>query len=201
MNFEVLKTNLEKRGFAVSIFDTAPEALAYLDREIDQRTVGMGGSVTLRDMGVFEALSAHNDVYWHWQPWEGKSAKEMRDAASTATVYLASANAIAESGEIVNIDGTCNRIASMMYGHERVYLVAGVNKIAENFDAALWRARNVAAPKNARRLGAKTPCAVRGDRCFDCKSEGRICRALSVLWEKPSETTVEVVLIHEELGY
>lgn len=201
MNFEALKTNLEKRGFAVSIFPTKSEALAYLDREIDGTSVGLGGSVTLGEMGVFEALSTHNDVYWHWQPVEGRTAKEMRDAASTATVYLSSVNAISAGGEIVNIDGTCNRVASIMYGHEKVYLVAGANKVAEDLDAAIWRARNIAAPKNAQRLGAKMPCAVRGDRCFDCKSEGRICRALSVLWEKPMGQAVEVVLIDEELGY
>lgn len=201
MNFEALKTNLEKRGFAASTFPTAKDALAYLDREIDGKTVGMGGSVTLRDMGVFETLSTHNDVYWHWQPEEGKTAKETRDAASTAQVYLSSANAVSAGGEIVNIDGTCNRVAAILYGHEKVYLVVGVNKLAEDLDAALWRARNIAAPKNAQRLGAKTPCAVRGDRCFDCKSEGRICRALSVLWEKPMGQAVEVVLIEEELGY
>ena len=201
MNFEALKTNLEKRGFAVSIFSTKGEALAYLDREIDGKTVGMGGSVTLQEMGVFETLSTHNDVYWHWLPQDGKSVKELRDAASAAEVYLSSVNAISANGEIVNIDGTCNRVASIMYGHERVYLVAGANKMAEDLDAAIWRARNIAAPKNAQRLGAKTPCAVRGDRCFDCKSEGRICRALSVLWEKPMGQAVEVVLIDEELGY
>ena len=201
MNFEALKTNLERRGFAVSVFPTKGEALTYLDREIDGKTVGLGGSVTLDEMGVFEALSTHNDVYWHWRPQNGKTARELRDAASTTEVYLSSANAIAAGGEIVNIDGTCNRVASIMYGHEKVYLVAGVNKVAEDLDAALWRARNIAAPKNAQRLGVETPCAVRGDRCYDCKSEGRICRALSVLWEKPMGLAMEIVLIHEDLGY
>ena len=201
MSFEALKANLEKRGYAVSTFDTAKNALTYLDREINGKTVGLGGSVTLHEMGVYEALATHNDVYWHWRERDRKTQKELRDAGNAAAVYLSSVNAIAKSGEIINIDGTCNRVAAMLYGHEKVYLVAGKNKLAADCDAALWRARNVAAPKNARRLGVKTPCAVRADRCYDCKSEGRICRALSVLWEKPLGLAVEVVLIDEELGY
>jgi len=80
-------------------------------------------------------------------------------------------------------------------------LVVGKNKLAENYDKALWRARNIAAPKNAQRLGAATPCAAKGDRCYDCKSPGRICKGLVVLWEKPGKSDIEVVLIDQELGF
>lgn len=201
MNFTAIKENLEKRGFAVSCFETAAAAAAYLDGAIDGKTVGFGGSVTLDEMELYEKLAAHNDVFWHWQERDGKSVKELRDAGNAAAIYLSSVNGIAESGEIINIDGTCNRVAATLYGHEKVYLVAGKNKIAKDYDTALWRARNIAAPLNAKRLGAKTPCAAKGDRCYDCKSEGRICRALSVLWEKPNGMAVEVVLIDENLGY
>ena len=101
----------------------------------------------------------------------------------------------------VNIDGNCNRVAASMFGPKRVYYVVGINKIAPDFEKALWRARNVAAPKNAQRLGKKTPCAVKADRCYDCKSPERICRGLSVLWRKPTGfEQAEVVLIGEELG-
>ena len=110
-------------------------------------------------------------------------------------------NGLAETGEIVNIDGNCNRVAASMFGPKRVYYVVGINKIAPDFEKALWRARNVAAPKNAQRLGKKTPCAVKADRCYDCKSPERICRGLSVLWRKPTGfEQAEVVLIEEELG-
>ena len=108
---------------------------------------------------------------------------------------------MAETGELVNIDGTCNRIASSVYGHKRVYFVVGVNKIEPDYDRALWRARNVAAPKNAQRLGRKTPCAVKADRCYDCKSPERICRGLVVLWEAVANMEMEVVLIDQDLGY
>lgn len=92
-------------------------------------------------------------------------------------------------------------MAAIFYGHEKVYLVAGENKIAKDYDSALYRARNIAAPLNAKRLGMNTPCAKMGDRCYNCKSPERICRGLSVLWEKPIAGEIEVVLIHEELGF
>lgn len=82
-----------------------------------------------------------------------------------------------------------------------MYLVAGANKIAKDYESALWRARNIAAPLNAKRLGMKTPCAVKADRCYDCKCPDRICRGLSVLWSKPMTGEFEVVLINEKLGY
>ena len=150
--------------------------------------------MTIQAMGLSERLSKHNEVIWHWEGGELRRAM-------LADVYLTSVNGLAETGEIVNIDGNCNRVAASMFGPKRVYYVVGINKIAPDFEKALWRARNVAAPKNAQRLGKKTPCAVKADRCYDCKSPERICRGLSVLWRKPTGfEQAEVVLIEEELG-
>ena len=108
---------------------------------------------------------------------------------------------MAETGEIINIDGNCNRVASIFYGHKKVYLVIGENKLEKDYDSALHRARNIASPLNAKRVGVKTPCAVKGDKCYDCKSSERICRGLSVLWGIPMTGEFEVILVHEELGY
>ena len=77
----------------------------------------------------------------------------------------------------------------------------GRNKLAPTYEEALWRARNIAAPKNAQRLGWKTPCAVHGDRCYDCKSPDRLCRCLTVLWGAVDNMEMEVVLIDQDLGY
>ena len=126
---------------------------------------------------------------------------EHRQEAAGAQIYLTSVNGAAETGELINIDGTGNRVASGLFGHEKVYFIVGRNKVAPDYDAALWRARNIAAPKNAQRLGRKTPCAAKGDRCYDCKSPERICRALVVYWEKPNSMDMEVVLVDEDLGY
>ena len=111
-DIERLRKNLEDRGIRSSYFATAQAAADYLDRQIDGTTVGIGGSMTVKAMGLYPRLSAHNRVVWHW---EGGS---LEDAAGTE-VYLTSANGVAETGELVNIDGTCNRIASSVYGHKR----------------------------------------------------------------------------------
>lgn len=201
MDFENVKKNLEKHGFKVSCFDTAKEAADYIDSQVDNKSIGFGGSVTLDQMGLYERLSVHNQVSWHWRVPEGMTGPEVIKQEGSAEIYFSSVNGLAETGEIINIDGTCNRIADIFYGHEKVYLVAGENKIENNFHSALSRARNIAAPLNAKRLGKKTPCALKGDRCYDCDSPERICRGLSVLWEKPGAGEFEVILIHENLGY
>ncbi|MBO5778409.1 MAG: lactate utilization protein [Clostridia bacterium] len=201
MNFNTISENLKKRGFQVSCFETAAEAAAYLDSQIDGKTVGFGGSVTLDQLGLYEKLALHNDVRWHWRIPEGKTVADLRREAGETEIYLSSVNGIAETGEIINIDATCNRVAHILYGHEKVYLVTGVNKIAPDYESALHRARNISAPLNAQRLGKKTPCAINADRCYDCSSPDRICRSLSVLWDVPFGGVFEVVLINEELGY
>lgn len=194
MGFETVKKNLEANGFAVTVCETAAEAAAYLDRAIDDRTVGIGGSMTIKELGVHNKLVLHNEVYWHWL-----GGKADRELAAGADVYLTSANALAETGEILNIDGVGNRLASTLYGHEKVYFVIGRNKLAPTYEAALLRARNVAAPKNARRLGRKTPCVVSG-HCHDCDSHERICGMLAVHWRSPKGMETEVILVNEDLG-
>ena len=193
-DLEKLQKNLEERGFTVTRFDTAAQAADYLDAALDGKTIGIGGSITVQEMDLGERLAKHNTVLWHW------AGSTTQDAAG-AQVYLTSVNGAAETGELINIDGTGNRVASGLFGHEKVYFIVGRNKVAPDYDAALWRARNIAAPKNAQRLGRKTPCAAKGDRCYDCKSPERICRALVVYWEKPGSMDMEVVLVDEDLGY
>lgn len=198
MDIENLKKNLVKRGFSFSWFETGAEAADYVASQLSGTTIGIGGSRTVDSLGLYERLSENNDVAWHWK----QEPNEARERAAKAEVYICSANGIAETGEIVNIDGNCNRLAATMYGKKKVFIIAGVNKVEPDFDRALWRARNIAAPLNARRFNVDTPC-VKGDlRCYDCASPARICRGLSVLWEKSNGIgELEVVLINEELGY
>ena len=193
--FDTVKKNLEAKGYTVRTFAAAAEAADYLDGAIDGTTVGFGGSVTVKDMGLYDRLAAHNETHWHWVNGQAE-----RDAAMQTQVYITSANGLAETGEIVNIDGYGNRVAGTLYGHKKVYFIVGRNKLAPDFEKALWRARNIAAPKNAQRLGRKTPCAVKGDRCYDCKSPERICNSLVVLWLPSMGTDTEVILIDEDLG-
>lgn len=201
MDFTKVKAALEARQFEVSTFATTADAAAYLNEQIDGVTVSFGGSVTLREMGVLETLAAHNEMSDYWNVPEGADARENCIASMTSDVYLTSVNGLAETGELINIDGTGNRVSGELFGHKKVYFVVGRNKLAPTYDEALWRARNIASPKNAQRLGVKTPCAVKADHCYDCKSPQRICRGLVVLWERMKSCEMEVVLIDEDLGY
>ena len=196
-DIEKLKQNLLREGFLVSCFDTAQEACAYLNSAIDGVSVGFGGSLTVRDMGLYEQLAGHNQCYWHWD----KVNNVIPPEATNAEVYISSLNGVSENGELINIDGGGNREASTLSGHKKVYFIIGENKIAPDYDAALWRARNIAAPLNARRLEKRTPCVQTG-RCMNCASPDRICKALVVLWEKPVLTgEVEVVIVRQSLGF
>ena len=192
-DFDRLRQMLKARGYAVSCFPTAEEAADYLDTQIDGRTVGIGGSLSVEELGLAARLAGHNTVL-------SVSAGDDRGAMARTQVYICSVNGMAETGELVNIDGTGNRIASTLFGHEVLYLVVGVNKIAPTLERAVWRARNIAAPLNAKRLGRNTPCA-EAVRCCDCSSPERICRALTVLWGPTSGIGhAEVVLVGEPLG-
>lgn len=198
-NIKKLTENLEKHGFTVSYYETGAEAVKAIAAAVNGKTVGIGGSKTVEALGLFEALKDRNSVSWHWK----QTSPDANDVSARAQVYLCSANGVSETGEIINIDGTCNRISASQYGRETVYIIIGVNKIAPDFESALWRARNIAAPLNAKRLDRKTPCALSAEmKCYDCDSPERICRALSVFYRKPNGVqNCEVVIINEELGY
>lgn len=197
-NIDETIKNLKTRGFDASFFATGKEAVEYLSSELQDANIGFGGSVTLENLGLYEKLSENNRVFWHWKQDRNEAIKN----SGEAEVYITSANAVAETGEIINIDGSGNRVSSTLFGKKTVYIIIGINKIEENFDKALWRARNIASPLNARRLNKNTPC-VKGElKCYDCKSPDRICRGLVVLWEKMSGTEkLEVIIIDEALGY
>lgn len=192
-DFDRLLQMLKVRGYAVSCFPTAEEAADYLDTRIDGRTVGIGGSLSIEELGLAERLAGHNAVL------SVGTGDDRRTMAGTQ-VYISSANAVAETGELVNIDGTGNRIASTLFGHEALYLVVGVNKITPTLERAIWRARNIAAPLNAKRLNRDTPCVKTG-RCCDCSSPERICRTVNILMERTAGIPyAEVVLVGEPLG-
>ena len=125
---------------------------------------------------------------------------EARKNAMTTEVYLSSVNGLAETGEMVNIDGMGNRLAGTLFGHKRLYYVVGRNKLAGTYEEAVWRARNVAAPRRAQQMNKKTPCAVKADRCYDCKSPDRVCRGMTTIWGRMMGQKAEVILIDEDFG-
>ena len=198
---EALKELLTKYGYTVNIFNTKEDAAKFLDKAIDNTSVGMGGSKTIEELNLYELLSKHNEVYWHQVAKDSNESLELRYKEANTKVYLSSVNAISKTGELVNIDGVGNRLASTLFGHEKVYFIIGKNKIEDDLDKAIYRARNIAAPKNAMRLNTKTPCAINGDKCYDCKSQQRICHGLLVLYRAPSYSCTNIILINENLGF
>lgn len=190
--------NLEGRGFRVHRFATGAEAADYLVQTLHGTSIGIGGSVTIDTLGVYDRLCGSNEVFWHWK----NHAPETRERAGKPETYLCSANGVSENGEIVNIDGFGNRVAGTIYGPERVFLVVGRNKIAPDLTGAIDRARNIAAPLNARRLNRHTPCAVGEPRCHDCHSPEKICGVMTVFFMPPTSIKeFHVILVDEDLGY
>ena len=179
--------------------DAAQEIWKHLTPKI---RIGAAGSVTIRSLGILDKLEAQGyTVHDHWKPGLTKEAQlEVRKLQTTADVFLGSVNAITMNGELVNIDAAGNRIASTIFGPKKVIFVAGYQKLTEDIQEAIKRAKNVAAPQNARRLNVDVPCAKVG-RCVDCNSPNRICRALVIHERKPSLIDILVIIVGEELGY
>ncbi len=198
MDLQVVKENMEKKGFTVTIFESSAEAAKYLTESITNTTVGSGGSMTLEALNIYDTLCTNNTVYWR-----SKCKTDEENLQSViAPVYLTSANAVTETGVLLNIDGSGNRVAAASFAKERLIYVIGTNKIVPNLHDAHHRARNIAAPLNAKRLNRKTPCAVKADKCYDCNSPERICNIFSITKVKPlSVKKLEVVIIKEDLGY
>lgn len=199
MNVNKTIRNLELRGYSVKHFATGAEAADYMAETVQGTSVGFGGCKTADQMHLYEILSEKNTCYWHWK---GAPAEEMIRLANEAPIYITGANAIAETGEIVNIDGRGNRLAGQVYGiGKKVYILAGTNKIAEDLSAAMERARQVAAVARAKDFPCKTPCKV-DNKCHDCRSKDRICNAMLILLGPMSGMEgMEVVLIDEAMGY
>jgi len=165
-------------------------------------TVGLGSSMTIRQLGLDKDLKARgHECYDHGAP--GLSLEEktkMRRAQLTSDVFLSGLNAVTLGGSIVNVDGTGNRVASMIYGPKKVILVAGVNKIVLDLESAFERIELYASPRNNYRLGYSNPCVETGV-CCDCDSDTRICNVFTIMKRKPSQTDITVFIVGEELGF
>ena len=183
---------------------TAQEAVEKITGMIPEgSSVTWGGSMTIRDMGLTKAL--HNkeglDIWDRDLAPSREEAQEIYRRAFYADYYLSSVNAMSEDGEIVNIDGNGNRVAAITFGPKRVILVVGINKVAQNLDTAISRARSLAAPVNMMRFAElNTPCKNDG-MCHDCKSPDSICNYIQIMRNSHPVGRHIVVIVGEELGY
>ena len=192
---------LEQKGYKVRTFRQKEKAAQYLQEQFHNDTIGFGDSQTLLHMGLYALLSKNNIVYDPNQFDDNDNFLKTAKKALTAKYFLTSVNAITEDGIIINMDGPGNRVAGSLFGHEKVFFIFGTNKIVSNIEEGVWRTRNIAAPQNAKRIGCNTPCALKGDRCYDCNSPYRICSGLLIQYKKMNDSDAEIIIIDEDLGF
>jgi len=192
---------LVRKGFTVHHAATAREAADLVMNLIPEgASVGFGGSVTVRDMGLYEALKETGRIpHGHWKNDEPKP--DVFTSALNSAVYLTSTNAITADGCLVNIDGTGNRVGAMIHGPKQVIVIAGSNKlVAGGIPQAIARIKSVACPKNAQRLGLNTPCGLTG-KCNADACEKGMCNVTSIIERPVGGHKITIVLVDEELGY
>ena len=161
-------------------------------------SVTMGGAMSAHEIGLVAALKAGNYNFIDRDAYEDKRAAML--AAYDADFFLVSANAITQDGVMVNIDGNANRVSAIAQGPKKVVVIVGMNKVCDDLDGAMKRARNVAAPINAQRFGLNTPCAKTG-ACMDCKSPDTICCQFLITRFSRHKDRIHVILVNDSLGF
>ncbi len=170
-------------------------ALSLID---EGASVTMGGAMSAHEIGLVDALKAGSYSFIDRDAYADKRAAML--AAYDADVFLSSANAMTEDGQLVNIDGNANRVSAIAQGPKKVLFIVGMNKVCSDLDAAMKRARNVAAPINAQRFGLDTPCSKTG-ACMDCKSPDTICCQFLITRFSRHKGRIHVILVNDSLGF
>lgn len=201
---ETIIKNLEKRNiqgtYCPTKEDALTQALSYIEKG---SVVSWGGSMSVQEIGLRDAVVSGD--YQVIDRSVAKNYEEQREIFSKAVLsdyYLMSSNAITLDGELINIDGTGNRVACLSYGPKHVIMIVGMNKVVTNVPDGVARVRNMATPPNVLRLGLKTPCSMTG-RCGDCYGDGCICSQIVVTRRQSAamKDRIKVILVGESLGY
>lgn len=187
-------------GYLVNSHEELIEKINELTNDGD--TVSCGGSMSLFETGVIDYLRSgkYNFLDRYEDGLSKDDLKILYRNTFSADVYFTSTNAITEKGELYNVDGNGNRVAAMLYGPDKVIIIAGVNKIVENIEEAIKRNERVSAPANCKRLNRATPC-VKVGHCMDCSSEDRICNEYTIIRRQGNKDRIHVIFLNEELGY
>ena len=190
---------LESRNMSAEYAPSREEALRKALEQIPEgSTIAMGGAMSAHEIGLVDAL--RNGPY-HFIDRDAMADKRAAMlAAYDADVFLSSANAITEDGILVNIDGNSNRVSAIAQGPRKVLFIIGMNKVCDDVDGAMKRARSVAAPTNAQRFGLSTPCAKTGS-CMDCKSPDTICCQFLITRFSRHPGRIHVILVNDSLGF
>lgn len=198
---ELLVKNLRSRHYEAYYCETKEAALEKALELIPKgATVGWGGAMSAQQIGLIDAVN--NGEYIAIDRDKAPNPQERVKAMKRcllADVFITGANALSMDGQMVNIDGNGNRVAAIVYGPDSVVVIAGMNKVMDSLEAAVIRARTVAAPMNKQRFALQTPCEITGT-CGDCKSEGCICNQILVTRNSKPAGRIKVVLVGEDLG-
>lgn len=169
-----------------------------LDLIPEGSSISMGGGMSVHEIGLSQALKAGNYVFIDRDAYEDK--RQAMLMAYNADFFLSSVNAMTDDGVIVNIDGNANRVSAIAQGPKHVLFIVGMNKVCNDVDSAMKRARNVAAPANVQRFGLDTPCARKGT-CFNCKSPDTICCQILITRFSRHKGRISVILVNDSLGF
>lgn len=192
--------HLRMHGFGADYFETKEQVLSYLKENIPKgSSIGIGGSVTLTEIGVLSWLTG-NEEYHFLDRYHTDDVSRVFHESLNADVYLMSTNALTEEGELYNIDGNGNRLAALIYGPKKVYVIAGTNKIVKNLEEAVSRVELFSAPANNIRLGKTNPCTKTG-QCMHCSTPSTICNQIVTTRRSGTPGRIHVLLVNEALGY
>ena len=198
---ELLVKNLRSRHYEAYYCETKEQALTKaLDLIPKGASVGWGGAMSAKQIGLLDAVNNgdYRAIDRDKAPNPAARKQAMKDCL-LADVFITGANALSMDGQMVNIDGNGNRVAAIVYGPESILVIAGMNKVMDTVEAAMIRARTIAAPMNKQRFDLQTPCEVTGT-CGDCKSEGCICNQILVTRNSKPVGRIKVILVGEDLG-
>ena len=201
--YEALIKAFRMNRIKVELFKTKSELLRYLDQNIiEGTTVGVGDSMTLEALNVYHLLREKgvNFLDKYNQQLIKSEKKQLYMDNFFADTFISGVNAITENGKIINLDGNGSRVAPIIYGPKKVFLIAGTNKIVKNEQEAIQRIKKVAAPLDAVRLGKNTPCTKLG-YCIECKSADKICNYLTTIQGQFDEKRIELLIIEGAYGY
>lgn len=194
---------LEKNNMNGYMVASNVDLISKIEELISPKSkVSCGGSMTLFETGVIDHLKSGRYEFLDRYK-EGLTQDEIKEIfrqSFLSDVYVTSTNAITENGEIYNVDGNGNRVAAMLYGPDKVIIVAGVNKIVPNVEEAIIRTKEYASPINAKRLNKETPCTKIG-RCVECNSDNRICNEYTLIKRQIDKNRIHVIFLNDNLGY
>ena len=204
---EALKAALESNNFEAHLASTPEEAGRIIMDEILPATgavsASWGGSITFQKTGVMNRLE-HDPALQFINPFgtglSPDESLELRRRSLTVDLFLTGTNAITETGHLVNLDRTGNRVAAITFGPKHVVVCVGRNKIVPDLDQAMFRIKDYAAPLTAARIGAKTPC-VKTSLCEDCASPGRVCNYWAITERSYPKGRIKVLLIDQDMGF